>query len=155
MTVHLRPHHLLCMLTFVGKGYTVAFTENYIRIATRLSEGEDILVVEGPDDICAPMLGEADKHCLCDSVTDRDKKATEAVEALLGMTAGPGAQIVPDADFLRRMREAFGGGTIRDACQRCEWSPLCTGIAASGFDGVLVAPLGVSQGMAQTGSERQ
>ncbi|MDW5314313.1 DUF1284 domain-containing protein [Rhizobium sp. PL01] len=141
MTVRLRPHHLLCMLTFVGKGYTAAFTENYIRIAARLSAGEDILVVEGPDDICAPMIAEPDMHCLNESVTDRDLKASEAVETLLGSSAGPGASIRPDADFLRRMREAFGKDSIREACQRCEWSPLCTGIAASGFDGVLLTAL--------------
>jgi hypothetical protein len=142
MTVRLRPHHLLCMLTFVGKGYTAAFTENYIRIAARLSAGEDILVVEGPDDICAPMLGEADMHCMNESVTDRDVKASEAVEAVLKLPAGLGALISPDVNFLQRMRAAFGDGSIREACQRCEWSPLCTGIAASGFDGVLVKPLG-------------
>ncbi|MEK1930729.1 MAG: DUF1284 domain-containing protein [Pararhizobium sp.] len=142
MTVRLRPHHLLCMLTFIGKGYTAAFTENYRLISTRLSEGEDILVVDGPDDICAPMLGEADNHCLCDTVTERDRSASAAVEDLLGIPAGPGQSIFPDADFLRRMREAFEKGTIRAACQRCEWSPLCTGIAASGFDGVLVTSSG-------------
>ncbi|MCW0000371.1 DUF1284 domain-containing protein [Pararhizobium sp. YC-54] len=141
MTIRLRPHHLLCMLTFVGRGYTQAFTENYIRIAARLSAGEDILVVEGPDDVCAPMLGEADHHCLCDSVTERDLKAWQAVEALLKVPAGPGASIRPDTDFLKRMREAFSAGSIREGCARCEWSPLCTGIAASGFDGVLVVPL--------------
>lgn len=139
MTVRLRPHHLLCMLTFVGKGYTEAFTENYIRIAARLSKGEDILVVEGPDDICAPMLGEVGMHCLDDSVTDRDRKASEAVETLLGVPAGLGSSIRPSADFLQRMRDAFSTGSIREGCARCEWSPLCTGIAASGFDGVLVA----------------
>ncbi len=138
MTVRLRPHHLLCMLTFVGKGYTAAFTENYIRIAARLAAGEDILVVEGPDDVCAPMLDEPGMHCLNDSVTDRDIRASAAVEAFLGVAANPGAQIVPDADFLQRMRAAFGDGSIRQACQRCEWSPLCTGIADSGFSGVLV-----------------
>jgi hypothetical protein len=138
MTVRLRPHHLLCMLTFIGKGYTEAFTENYIRIAVRLSAGENIMVVEGPDDICAPLLGEADAHCFRDSVDDRDIKASEAVEALLGQPAGTGSVIHPSPDFLQRMRTAFGDGSIREGCTRCEWSPLCTGIAASGFDGVLV-----------------
>jgi hypothetical protein len=142
MTVRLRPHHLLCMLTFIGKGYTAAFTENYRLIAKRLSAGEDILIVEGPDDICAPMLGETDHHCLCDSVTERDLKSSEAVEVLLGMPAGPGASIHPDADFLARMREAFRAGFLRDGCARCEWSPLCTGIAASGFEDVLVVSPG-------------
>ncbi|OBZ92924.1 2Fe-2S ferredoxin [Pararhizobium polonicum] len=142
MTVRLRPHHLLCMLTFVGKGYTAAFTENYIRIAARLSAGEDILVVEGPDDVCAPLLGGPDNHCLGESVTDRDARASEAVQALLNVPAGPGASIRPDADFLAAMRAAFSAGSIRDGCARCEWSPLCTGIAASGFQGVLVAASG-------------
>lgn len=138
MTVRLRPHHLLCMLTFVGKGYTAAFTENYIRIAARLSAGEDILVVEGPDDVCAPMLGEPGMHCLDRSVTDRDRKASDAVEALLKHPAAPGASFCPSADFLQRMRTAFSTGSIREGCARCEWSPLCTGIASAGFDGVLV-----------------
>lgn len=142
MTVRLRPHHLLCMLTFVGKGYTEAFTENYIRIAARLSAGEDILVVEGPDDICAPMLGEAGMHCLNESVADRDRRASEAVAGLLGTPAGSGVQLVPDADFLQQMRDAFSAGAIREGCARCEWSPLCTGIANSGFDGVLVVAHG-------------
>jgi hypothetical protein len=142
MTVRLRPHHLLCMLTFVGKGYTAAFTENYIRIAARLSTGEDILVVEGPDDICAPMLGEAGMHCLDDSVADRDRKASEAVEALLKLPAAPGASLCPSADFLQRMRDAFSAGSIREGCARCEWSPFCTGIANSGFDGALVVAPG-------------
>ncbi|WP_438749704.1 DUF1284 domain-containing protein [Pararhizobium sp. O133] len=139
MTVRLRPHHLLCMLTFIGKGYTEAFTENYVRIAARLSDGEDILVVEGPDDICAPLLDEPDPHCWRKSVTDRDERARKAVEALLGRPAGPGAVICPDAEFLARMRDAFAAGTIRKACHRCEWSALCTNVASSGYDGVLVA----------------
>jgi hypothetical protein len=57
---------------------------------------------------------------------------------LLKVPAGPGASILPDKDFLARMREAFHAGSIREGCQRCEWSPLCTGIAASGFEGALV-----------------
>ena len=61
------------MLTFVGKGYSEAFTENYRSIAGRLSAGEDILVVEGPDDVCAPLLGDRNAHCFDDSVGDRDR----------------------------------------------------------------------------------
>ncbi|WP_338051077.1 DUF1284 domain-containing protein [Pararhizobium gei] len=142
MTVRLRSHHLLCMLTFVGKGYTQAFTENYIRIAARLTAGEDILVVEGPDDVCAPLLGEADAHCRRGSVTERDRCATRAVENLLGMAAGPGASIRPDAGFLLTLRNAFGAGSIRKGCDGCEWLALCTGIAATGFDDVLVTASG-------------
>ena len=49
MTVRLRAHHLLCMLTYVGKGYSPAFVENYEAIAARLSAGEEIEMVAGPE----------------------------------------------------------------------------------------------------------
>src|SRR5712672_2376586 len=75
LTVRLRAHHLLCMLTFVGEGYSPAFTENYRSIARRLSAGEEIELVSGPDDICAPLMEGADPHCLKASVIDRDAAA--------------------------------------------------------------------------------
>ncbi|OWU61413.1 2Fe-2S ferredoxin, partial [Staphylococcus aureus] len=40
MTIRLRGHHLLCMLTYVGKGYSPAFVENYDAMAGRLGRGE-------------------------------------------------------------------------------------------------------------------
>ncbi len=58
MTVRLRAHHLLCMLTYVGKGYSPAFVENYEVIAARLSAGEEIELVAGPDDICGPLTAD-------------------------------------------------------------------------------------------------
>ncbi|WP_292282104.1 DUF1284 domain-containing protein, partial [Mesorhizobium sp.] len=64
MTVRLRAHHLLCLLTYVGKGYSPAFTANYDVVVKRLAGGEDILIVSGPDDICAPLLSESEPHCL-------------------------------------------------------------------------------------------
>ena len=75
MTIRLRAHHLLCLLTYVGKGYSPAFTANYDAIAERLSRGEDILLVSGPDDICAPLLDEPEPHCLNEGVIERDRLA--------------------------------------------------------------------------------
>ncbi|MDM9626697.1 DUF1284 domain-containing protein [Rhizobium sp. S152] len=140
MTVHLRAHHLLCMLTFVGEGYTPAFTENYIRIARRLSSGEEIEVVDGPDDICAPLLSGAAAHCHNESVVARDEAAAEAVGRLLGVKVGKGTRIRPDAALLKRLRRNFALGTIRKACSECEWSELCGHVAERGFADVLVAP---------------
>ncbi len=139
MTVRLRAHHLLCMLTFVGEGYTPSFTRNYRRIAGRLSAGEEILMVSGPDDICAPLLAEPDHHCLRDSVFDRDRRAASAVANLLGLPGlAQGDRITPDAAMLARMRTAFGHGAIRDGCHGCEWSNLCSRVAERNFQGVLV-----------------
>lgn len=87
MTVRLRPHHLLCMLTYVGKGYTSGFVENYDRVATRLNAGEeDIELVDGPDDICEGLLCESHAHCFNEGVVQRDEMARLSVSALLGET---------------------------------------------------------------------
>ncbi len=142
VTVRLRAHHLLCMLTFIGKGYTPEFTENYRRIAARLSSGEPIELVSGPDDICAPLADLSDAHCLQDSVFDRDEKAAAAVSALLNRPICEGSVIMPDAAFLSLLRRAFRAGDIRSGCARCEWSPLCTDVAEKGFPDVLVASAG-------------
>lgn len=138
--IRLRPHHLLCILTYAGKGYSPAFVANYDAIAARIGAGEDVLLVSGPDDVCAPLLGEADAHCFNASVTERDRLAAGDVAALLGEAVEDEALLTLDAARLKQMREAFAAHTIRSACPGCEWHDLCTGIAAQGFAGTRVAP---------------
>ena len=70
--VRLRPHHLLCILTFAGEGYSPSFVANFAAIAARIGAGETIELVAGPDDICAPLEGTDDTHCHGASVTGRD-----------------------------------------------------------------------------------
>ena len=55
--LRLRPHHGLCLLHFVGEGYSDAFTENMSRVAGMLRAHPDteIIVQEGCDDLC--------RHC--------------------------------------------------------------------------------------------
>jgi hypothetical protein len=133
MTIRLRPHHLLCLLTYAGKGYSAAFVANFNAIAARLSAGEDILIVSGPDDICAPLLGEVGPHCLRDSVTERDRQAAASVGTLLGYPIAEGLELQLHSALLRNMRDAFSSGRIRGACGGCEWFDLCSSIAASGY----------------------
>lgn len=130
MTVRLRAHHLLCLLTYVGKGYSPAFTANYDKVVGRLGEGEAVLIVSGPDDICAPMLDEPEPHCLRESAVERDRLAARDVGALLGRPIEAGEPLVLDASSLARMRTAFASG---QACSGCEWSDLCGAVAAGGF----------------------
>lgn len=133
MTVRLRSHHLLCLLTYVGKGYSAAFTANYDEIAERLGRGEDILIVTGPDDICAPLLGEPEPHCLRESTAERDRLAARDVGDLLARRIQAGTRLKLDAAILAALRKAFSGGRTRLACQGCEWAGLCTTVATSGY----------------------
>jgi uncharacterized protein len=138
VTIRLRAHHLLCMLTYVGKGYSPAFVANYDEIAGRLAAGEDMVLVAGPDDICAPLLGTDDCHCFRTSVTERDARALEAVSEILAQPLAPGSRIVLDKEMLASMRDAFTTGQTRQACRACEWFELCSSVAASGYAGAKI-----------------
>ncbi len=136
--LRLRPHHLLCMLTFAGEGYTPAFTENFQRIAELIAGHvaagpETVMIVDGPDDVCAPLLCNSDCHCHNPSVVERDRLAALALAPLLNQGVHAGAQIILERDKLDRMRAAFAQGTVRAACKTCPWSGLCDSIAANGF----------------------
>jgi hypothetical protein len=133
MTVRLRAHHLLCMLTYVGKGYTPSFCANYDQIAARLTRGEDILLIDGPDDVCAPLLSTEEPHCHNESVLERDAEAAASVSALLETPVVPGFRLSLDAMTLARFQAAFAAGTTRTACGGCEWSGLCDSVAGGGF----------------------
>lgn len=139
MTVRLRPHHLLCLLTYAGNGYGPAFTANCNAIAARVARGESILIVEGPDDICAPLLDDPDPHCHRDSVTERDRLAASDVGVLLATPIGAGENLVLGPDVLRLQREAFASGRTRAACLGCQWSDLCSSIAANDYSETIVA----------------
>jgi len=139
VTIRIRAHHLLCMLTYAGKGYSGAFTANYDKIVERLGNGEDLILVTGPDDICAPLLADKDEHCFGQSVVERDENAARAVETLLGRPMRPGERFSLDGEWLARMRKAFAAGETRQPCEGCEWHDLCTEIAGKAYQNTRLA----------------
>ena len=138
MTVALRAHHVLCMLTYVGKGYSPAFVRNFDGIVHRLAAGEEACLVEGPDAVCAPLCESegACAHCHSAGVRVRDQRAAQELALLLGRPLGVGSRLQLDGALLARLRTAYISGQIRGACAGCEWSDLCTRIASAGYDGV-------------------
>ena len=130
------------MLTYVGRGYTPAFVANYDVIVERLAAAEPIELIEGPDDICAPIAGLANAHCHKPSVVERDRLSRLAVGELVGSEVDLGAPFMLDGALLTGMRAAFAGGRSRAACGGCEWSGLCDAVAGSGYAGVRLAARG-------------
>jgi uncharacterized protein len=134
VTIRLRPHHLLCMLTFAGKGYSPDFIANFDRITAQIASGnQTIELTFAPDDICAPLLADASYHCRNTSISERDSLAAEALTELLQEPVQPGTSLTLTTSTLDRMRHAFHSGSIRKACHGCQWSPLCDSIAANNF----------------------
>jgi hypothetical protein len=76
MAVHLRAHHLLCLLTLTGRGYNAASTSNMERNGAQLNSGvDDMVLINGPDQLCNPLLETADQHCFSASARYRDELA--------------------------------------------------------------------------------
>lgn len=121
------------MLTYGGKGYSPAFTANYDKVIARLVAGEDIMIHQGPDDICQPILATNEPHCFRDSVLERDAKAMQDVGQLLGQPLQTGDVINLDGSMLDRFRGAFLNRTTRSACTGCEWFDLCSTVSGSGY----------------------
>lgn len=144
MTVALRAHHLLCMLTYVGKGYSAAFAHNFDVIASRLAAGEEVLVVEGPDAICAPLCEcEGDgAHCHGAEARARDQRAAQALAPVLGQPLGAGSRVRLNVGVLAGLRARYASGQFGGACAGCEWADLCGGVAAAGYAGVRLRILG-------------
>lgn len=146
--IRLRPHHLLCMLTYAGRGYTPRFTSGMDDLIQRLGGGEEILLIDGPDDICAPWLEESaieaatdasagirEPHCHEARIIGRDQRAAHDVGQLLGRDIATGSSLRLDAALLDRLRAAYRGNAIRSGCAGCEWKDFCDSLSASDFVG--------------------
>lgn len=138
MAVPMRAHHLLCMLSYSGEGYSPAFVHGFNGIVQRLGAGEPTELVMGPDAICAPLCNDACAHCHNASVTQRDRLAADALAPWLGQALVPGTRVALSALRLAQLRAAFAQGDIRSACTGCPWEHLCTDIAQDGFAGTLL-----------------
>lgn len=138
--IRFRPHHLLCMLTHVGKGYSETFIQNMGDILEQINQGNhDIILEYGPDDICAPRLcdkSDTTCHCRENHITDRDNEALADFENHAEFSMFKiGNRFKLTKDLINRLRIVYKTQDIRTACKDCEWYDLCTDIAHNGFKG--------------------
>jgi hypothetical protein len=132
MSIRLRAHHLLCMLTFAGEGYTPEFVANFSRIVERIGAGEPVELIDGPDDVCAPLAATDDAHCDEFSVRRRDREALRAL-AVADPPLPAARPLILDRAAIAALRAQFASGSVRAACGGCSWSTLCSEIAAAGY----------------------
>ena len=119
----LRPHHLLCLPNFVGKGYDDGFSANMAAQKRRL-EAEDVFTsAEGCDEICAACPNRQGDRCLAE---DKAERYDAAVRRALGLAEG---QRCSYAELRRRVEEEiFSAGRLGGICGDCEWHSLCVSL---------------------------
>ena len=79
-----------------------------------------MLAVDGPDDLCAPLLGDPGAHCRGESVSVRDDRARASIGEHLTIDAAPGRRFRVETSTL-------------PACAGCEWADLCSRVAEDGY----------------------
>jgi len=124
--VRLRPHHLGCIAGFTGHGYDGAFTANLSRVARMLERdpGHPLILVSGPDDLCAPCPHRGSAGCARDREAENRVRAhdQEFLEAL-GLDLGDRTSL---REFRQRLdRDEEGGRRIQHACSTCPWTSVC------------------------------
>jgi hypothetical protein len=136
--VRLRPHHFLCILTYVGKGYTKRFVRGFDQVMRDIKRGAPVALVRGPDDICIGLRGrQFQRHCFSDDVKRRDRGAL----ADFRKRAMPLSRAAPLTPLrVRRLREAYASNEIRTGCAACGWKKLCDRNVAATFAGCRLFP---------------
>lgn len=138
MIVRLRAHHLLCILTYRGNGYSPAFVRSMSRVVARLSRGARVGLVAGPDDICRGLHGGRARHCVRPSARRRDRLAAADLRRA-GEAVRRGRSIGRLGDRrLAAWRAGFADGRTRRACAACPWASLCDTTAEAGFAGAFL-----------------
>ncbi|MBQ3391917.1 MAG: DUF1284 domain-containing protein [Lachnospiraceae bacterium] len=127
--VRLRSHHLLCMQTFVGNGYSEAFVENMKQVLARLAAEATpgFMLAEGADDLCAACPNLVNGQC-----TSQNPGQFDALVMKCLSTAGEKARMMTEIPPSLRMTEEL----LEQCCPGCEWKDLCREVCgcASGLE---------------------
>ena len=114
----IRAHHGMCLSFFQGKGYSGEFVENMSRMKAILAENPEIILMDGPDDICAACPNRLTETC-----AEKASRYDREVLRRCGLSAG---ERLPYREFSRKVIETILRPGVRaEICGDCQWSSLC------------------------------
>ena len=117
----LRPHHLLCISFFEGKGYSSDFTANMAEVIAGLENTEPLVeIISGADCICRSCPNNANGACL---TAEKVSRYDKAVSALCSISNG---DVLPWTELKRRAQsEIISAGKLPEVCGNCKWYCIC------------------------------
>lgn len=122
--VLLRPHHVLCIAHFIGRGYSKAFTHNMARVITLLHKNDPpVLPVCGTDVLCAACPH--NRNGLCEQ-HGKVRGYDTACLTLCGITENTPLRW----SALTRLAHTriLDAGRLGEVCANCEWFSLCSSL---------------------------
>ncbi len=122
--IKLRPHHLICILFFKGKGYSKEFTQNMESIIKHIKNNSKIKIVIGSDDICNKCPNKIGNYCKDNiKVTDFDKKTLSLCE--INNIENEFIYSNLKSEILNKI--IFPGKRV-EICNNCQWNNFCNDI---------------------------
>ena len=114
----IRAHHGMCLSFFQGKSYSGDFVENMVRMKAILAENPEIILMDGPDDICAACPNRLTEKC-----AETASRYVREVLRRCGLSVG---ERLPYREFSRKVIETILRPGVRaEICGDCQWSSLC------------------------------
>jgi uncharacterized protein len=120
--LRLRPHHIVCIQFFEGRGYNEVFTANLYHIIGMIENDASlrIHVAPGSDDVCKACPHDVDGTCAFErSVVGKDA----SVIRFLGL---PDEVDEPVDELMALVKERIRDlKDVQEICGECEWSSIC------------------------------
>jgi hypothetical protein len=119
--VHLRPHHLVCLLSFQGRGYNdvfVAETGNIVEIMKAEPKKKLVRVVSGCDDVCEYCP--KNNNNLCENelmVSNLDAFFFKKLNFFEGN--------IMSFEEINAKVKTLSAGDFFDICFGCRWFDIC------------------------------
>ncbi len=142
-TICLRPHHLLCLQTFVGHGYSPEFTAHMTIVQKQLTTDPltPITLVNGPDVLCGHCPNCVDGSCtspkpavfdhlVAQKLHLKEEHVTEKSTLVHSIAASDSSTSAAASDSpisingipsILHMSEQL----LAECCPDCEWKELC------------------------------
>ncbi len=110
----IRPHHLLCLQSFEGKGYDEAFTLNMSKIVKQLKSCPKVELVSSLDDVCSCCPLQIENKCLTEQkVQEMDFKVLQYFNLQY--------RVYNYCDLVQIVQKELTKTVFDDICQTCEW----------------------------------
>ncbi|WP_297630362.1 DUF1284 domain-containing protein [uncultured Clostridium sp.] len=113
--IELRPHHILCIQNYKGKGYSDEFTYNMEKVIEKLKVEDKVKIIFKEDDIChkCPNKKEKDECITTDKVKEIDKKVIKYFHIE--------EKIYVYSKLNKEIRININEEMKKDICGCCEW----------------------------------
>ena len=133
--IHLRPHHLLCMLGFRGYGYNERFISNMSQIVHHLQKNPDSLISISIkcDDIC--IACPHNKNAICSEKPNANENVQRLDKNVKDILQIPLKVPISIREAQNHISEYLTIKTMSILCQNCDWWKF--GYCAAGLEKLL------------------